>query len=352
MKLSIIVPVHNVENYLPEAIDSVLRQTYKDWELILVENGSRDRSYEICLAYAEKFPCIRVCVEKRADLAAARNRGMKEAEGEYLMFLDSDDYLASDTVVDKLVRKIEEEQVDAVVCNYSRLWNGKLLPAVSHEGYSHKDRESEDFRFEGFFSCGNMSYVWGKIYRAAFLREQHITFKEFEYAEDKMFNTECYAKGIRYAFIKENGYIYRKNTASVSHRYNAKIRECWLGIAHELEKILRRTRAGRYEDLVRYIIFFAAFFDAKMEYEEHGRSLRRIRYTLKRYGKDPLAKKCFRELMCGRDMKTLSSRLWKIMMRGFSLCMNLHMYGMLSLGIKMLIDLRIDERLSDTGIRE
>ena len=216
MKLSIIVPVHNVENYLPEAIESVIRQTYKDWELILVENASCDRSYEICLAYAEKFPGIRVCVEKRADLAAARNRGMKEAGGEYLMFLDSDDYLASDTVVDKLMRKIEEERVDAVVCNYSRLWNGKLLPAVSHEGYSYKDRESEDFRFEGFFSCGNMSYVWGKIYRASFLKEQHIAFKDFEYAEDKMFNTECYAKGIRYAFIKENGYIYIEK---IRHRF-------------------------------------------------------------------------------------------------------------------------------------
>ncbi len=352
MKLSIIVPVHNVERYLPEALESVLRQTYKDWELILIENKSDDGSYGICCSYAEKYPAIRVFKEEKACLSNARNRGIQEASGEYLMFLDSDDYLASDTVIENLMKKIEQEHTDVVVCNYFRLWNGRLLPAVSHTGYSYNDRESEDFRFQGFFSCGNLSYVWGKIYRTSFLKEQHITFKDFEYAEDKMFNTECYVKGIRYAFIEERGYVYRKNTASVSHRYNARLRECWIGIAHELEKIVRRTRTGKYEDLVRYIIFFAVFFDAKMEYTEHGRTLKRVRYTLKRYERDPLAKRCFRELLRGKDMQTLSSVLWKIMMRGFSFCMNLHMFGILSLGIKLLIDLRIDERLSDTGLRD
>ena len=352
MKLSIIVPVHNVEKYLSEALDSVIRQTYKDWELILVENQSCDRSYEICLSYAEQYSNIRVCTEERADLSNARNRGIQESRGEYLMFLDSDDYLASDTIVEKLIRKIEKEHTDIVVCNYYRLWNGKLLPAVGHEKYSYKDRESEDFRFEGFFSCGNLSYVWAKIYRASFLKEKHMVFKEFEYAEDKMFNTECYIKGSRYAFIKERGYVYRRNEMSVSYQYNEKLRECWLGIGHELEKMLRKTRSEKYEDLVRYIIFFAAFFDAKMEYAEQGKSLKCIRYTLKRYGKDPLAKKCFQDLMYGKNLEALSPVLWKVMMRGFSCCMNLHMYGLLSLGIKLLIDLRIDERLSDTGLRE
>ena len=74
MKVSIIVPVHNVEKYLPEALESVIKQTYTDWELILVENRSRDRSYEVCLSYAEKYPDISVYQEKTASLSNARNR--------------------------------------------------------------------------------------------------------------------------------------------------------------------------------------------------------------------------------------------------------------------------------------
>ena len=352
MKVSIIVPVHNVEKYLPEALESVIKQTYTDWELILVENRSRDRSYEVCLSYAEKYPDISVYQEKTASLSHARNRGMQEAKGEYLMFLDSDDYLSSPAIIEKMVRKIEQTDADVVICNYERLWNGRLLAAASHESYSYKDRESESFRFEGFFSPGNLSYVWGRLYRADFLKENQIIFKEFAYAEDKMFNTECYAHGIRYAFIKDRGYVYRKNTSSISHRYNPKSRECWLGIAHEMEKVLRRTKKTEYEGIVRYTIFFAAFFDAKMEYTEHGRSLRSIWHTLRKYGHNPLAKRVFRDLMCGKDMKGLSSGAWKIMMRGFSLCMNLHMFLILSVGIKVLIKLRVDERMSDTGLRE
>lgn len=352
MKVSIIVPVHNVEKYLPEALESVIKQTYTDWELILVENRSRDRSYEVCLSYAEKYPDISVYQEKTASLSHARNRGMQEAKGEYLMFLDSDDYLSSPAIIEKMVHKIEQTDADVVICNYERLWNGRLLAAASHESYSYKDRESESFRFEGFFSPGNLSYVWGRLYRADFLKENQIIFKEFAYAEDKMFNTECYAHGIRYAFIKDRGYVYRKNTSSISHHYNPKSRECWLGIAHEMEKVLRRTKKTEYEGIVRYTIFFAAFFDAKMEYTEHGRSLRSIWRTLRKYGHDPLAKRVFRDLMCGKDMKGLSSGAWKIMMRGFSLCMKLHMFLILSVGIKVLIELRVDERMSDTGLRE
>lgn len=119
-----------------------------------------------------------------------------------------------------------------------------------------------------------------------------------------------------------------------------------------MEKVLRRTRKTEYEGIVRYTIFFAAFFDAKMEYTEHGRSLRSIWHTLRKYGHDPLAKRVFRDLMCGKDMKGLSSGAWKIMMRGFSLCMKLHMFLILSVGIKVLIELRVDERMSDTGLRE
>ena len=155
MKVSIIVPVHNVEKYLPEALESVIKQMYTDWELILVENRSRDRSYEICLSYAEKYPDISVYQEKTASLSNARNRGMQEAKGEYLMFLDSDDYLSNPAIIEKMVRKIEQTDADVVICNYERLWNGRLLAAIRIKTGSRKASASRgSFLRETFLMYG------------------------------------------------------------------------------------------------------------------------------------------------------------------------------------------------------
>ena len=122
--VSVIVPVHNAEKYLEEAVESVRKQTYTDWELILVENGSADQSLERCLVYEKRDPRIRTICESVRGIAAARNCGMQEARGTRLMFLDSDDYLADPKTIERLVCAMDKEDADIVVCNYARLWGG------------------------------------------------------------------------------------------------------------------------------------------------------------------------------------------------------------------------------------
>ena len=156
-KISIIIPVHNAEKYLEEAVESVRKQTYTDWELILVENGSADQSLERCLVYEKRDPRIRTICESVRGIAAARNCGMQEARGTRLMFLDSDDYLPDASVMQRYVRMAEQTDADIVVANYARLWNGKMLPAVSHESFSRYHRDSQEFQFRGFFSAGTLS---------------------------------------------------------------------------------------------------------------------------------------------------------------------------------------------------
>ena len=92
-RLSIIVPIYNVEKYLPRCIESILNQTFKDFELILVNDGSTDSSYEILKEYENKYDNFRVINQKNGGLSAAKNAGIKIAKGEYIAFLDSDDYL-------------------------------------------------------------------------------------------------------------------------------------------------------------------------------------------------------------------------------------------------------------------
>ena len=104
------------------------------------------------------------------------------------MFLDADDFLADNAVLDRFVNVMKHEEADIVVGNYERLWNGRRFAAASHTSFSELNPDSEDFRFQGFFSVGTLSYVWGKLYRKQFLEKNEAVFENLPYAEDKLFN--------------------------------------------------------------------------------------------------------------------------------------------------------------------
>ena len=201
---------------------------------------------------------------------------------------------------------------------------------------------------------GHLAYVWAKLYRKSFLDNHGLHFASLEYAEDKLFNIQCYMAGAAYTYMEDRGYIYRRNDASVSYRYKPESMKCWLRIAGILQADMARDadRQEIYEAFIRYLIFFAAFFDAEMEYTAYHRSGKVVRKCLKAYSRHPLAAQCFKELMDRKRTKVLSQWIWRQMLWGFSFGMNHHLYRLLAFGIKLLIDLRIDERLSDTGLRD
>lgn len=206
--VSIIVPVYNAETYLPEMLESVISQKYSDWEMLLIDNCSEDGSLEVCRAYERKD--LRICVieEKERGISTARNCGLQAAQGDYIMFIDADDFLPDDQVLERFVTTMQCQNADIVVGNYARLWNKRRLHAASHTVFSGEDQDSEDFRFQGFFSVGTLSYVWGKLYRRQFLVENKIAFENVSYAEDKLFNIQCYLCNPHYAFVSQIQYIY------------------------------------------------------------------------------------------------------------------------------------------------
>lgn len=364
-KISVIVPVHNAQDYLEEMIRSVLTQTHESMEIILIENGSKDQSLALCQKWAEKDERIRVYQETESGIGNARNRGMREAQGEYICFVDADDRISDVDILEKMIRVLEQTGADLAVCNYVRLWNDRILPAASHECFSGLRPDSADFRFQGFFSVGTLAYVWGKIYRSSFLAEHEICFSDLEYGEDKVFNMQCYAMGARYTFLEERGYVYRNNESSVMHNQN--VHSGWLDAAHYFELWAKEqidtdkdTAEGSTKDkdvdfcreLTAYLIFFGAFFDAKESYKKGHWPLMAVCHMLQTYGRDALGHDCFLKLRKGEWCKNLSQRLWKLMLFAFSAGMSLHLYGALALGIRFLIRHRVDEQLSDTGLRE
>jgi glycosyltransferase involved in cell wall biosynthesis len=130
-KVTVIVPVYGAENYINRCIDSVIHQTFEEWELVLIDDGSPDRCGEICDAYAKKDHRIRVIHQKNIGVSATRNKGLDEVDTEYFYFLDSDDYLP-DNALETLYSMAQTEDADIVVGGHSR---------VEPDGYIHCDSD-------------------------------------------------------------------------------------------------------------------------------------------------------------------------------------------------------------------
>lgn len=118
MLFSVLIPVYNTSKYLDECVQSVLAQSEKDYEIVLVDDGSTDNSGEICDSYAEKYPFVRVVHKQNEGLMMTRRRGFQEAKGEYFICLDSDDYLCDNEALTKIKKMIVEKNCDLVLYNY------------------------------------------------------------------------------------------------------------------------------------------------------------------------------------------------------------------------------------------
>ena len=120
-KISVIVPVYQAEKYLAKALDSVISQDYENWELFLLVRKSSDQSEKIARDYEKKYDSIHMIERGENKVGEARNQGLEKAQGEYVLFLDSDDYLPDASVMQRYVRMAEQTDADIVVANYARL---------------------------------------------------------------------------------------------------------------------------------------------------------------------------------------------------------------------------------------
>ena len=162
--VSVIVPVYNVEKYLKRCVDSIIGQSYKNLEIILVDDGSTDESGKICDRYAEKDGRINVMRQKNAGLSVARNKGILRAKGDYVMLVDSDDWV-SKKCISFLVRCAMENKSDIITCGeFLAFGDGKLSPKVDRENCQQVETAIEGLRDMLYQRKLNNS-AWGKLYR-------------------------------------------------------------------------------------------------------------------------------------------------------------------------------------------
>ena len=170
MKLSVIMPVFNVERYLRETLDSILAQGMKDYELICVNDGSTDASGGILDEYARRCPAMKVIEKPHGNAGAARNVGLRQACGDYLLFLDSDDVFAPD-MFRSLLDGIESADADMAICGFAKFKDGEPLPQLAQSA----DWTSLDLTVwtVDFFNRWP-GWAWDKLFRRAFIQRLNL----------------------------------------------------------------------------------------------------------------------------------------------------------------------------------
>ena len=216
MKFSIVIPCYKVEKYLSECVDSVLNQTFTDFEIILVDDGSPDRVPEICDEYAKKDIRIRVIHQKNGGLSRARNAGISVATGEYLICIDSDYFIAKNDVLTRIAEKTKLG-TDVVLYGYQKLFESNNSLGGSDVPILNSVCSTSEMLFS---VLGNNSYcgtAWTKAVKLSILHEHKIEFRPGMISEDIdwYLHLMCYAK--TFDSINDIAIIYRQRPGSISH---------------------------------------------------------------------------------------------------------------------------------------
>jgi len=223
LKYSVIIPVYNVEKYIDRCLKSIISQNYDDLEIIVIDNGSTDSSGSICDTYASEYSNISVYHIENHGVSAARNFGLAKAQGEFICFVDADDYLVGN-LFSNMENQLDSE-LDLLVFSYynsleknlsETTRSAKILPI---EG--KKDRNQFIALFTGLFLSDMMYTVWNKIYRREFLEEHRIMFEQYELGEDVRFNLNVFECVHTISFSKTCYYVYVSGrTNSAMGQYN------------------------------------------------------------------------------------------------------------------------------------
>ena len=216
-KVSVLVPVYNVEQYLPQCLDSILAQTLKDIEIICIDDGSKDSSGDILDQYAEKDSRVRVIHKENGGYGKALNTGMQAAKGEYIGIVESDDFAAPD-LYEKLYNAAEKHRAQIAKSNFYRYWSKpkekvKAEPVLKNLPYN---QVIHPWAYQRLFRI--QPSIWSGIYKREFLLEHHISFLETPGAayQDTSFTFKVFAAAERVVLLPDALLYYRQDNENSS----------------------------------------------------------------------------------------------------------------------------------------
>lgn len=243
MFFSVIVPVYNVEKYIFSCVESVLCQTYRDFELILVDDGSTDCSSSLCDEYARKDSRVKVIHKANGGQSTARNLGLDHACGEYICFLDSDDFYTTPCFLEQIAQAAESG-VDVIIFRYQKFYENGQIDSCGISMADLHDMEKPELletlvKRDAFFcSC------WSKSIRASVLKENHIRFDEELSCEDMdwYYKVLCHTNRLR---VVDEAYVsYRQRANSVTSVFRVKTVEDYLWTLRKWRSAFEKIENG------------------------------------------------------------------------------------------------------------
>lgn len=217
--VSVIVPIYNIEKYIGRCIESIVNQTYNNIEVLLVVDGATDNSLNICKCWAKKDSRIRVIYQENGGVSSARNHGVKESKGEYITFVDGDDYIANQ-MIEKLVESIKNNNVDFSVCNLCVIHMDGKMTKVNLKSQVF----DVQYIIENYFDNNNIKEImWGpnqKLFKRSLIKDFY--FKNYSMGEDLLYIFEILQTVSKLAYVDYDGYYYvhRENSAMKSNFSN------------------------------------------------------------------------------------------------------------------------------------
>jgi len=241
-QISIVIPVYNVEKYIDRCIKSILNQTYKDYELILINDGSTDSSLKIIKEYEKKYNFIKVFDQKNSGPAITRNKGIEESCGKYIMFVDSDDYLDLD-FLENYINNIKDN--DIVIGGFRKVDDNKVL----------FKRKLIDCEFSKYIVTGPVCH----LYRRDLIK--NVRFLDTEMSEDIYFNVKVYELNPKIKAIDYIGYNYYTNPTSISNTkhkgFNDNIN--FTEFVEELKSDTIKNKELHEYFIIRYVIWYLLY---------------------------------------------------------------------------------------------
>lgn len=216
--ISVIVPAYNVEKYIKACLDSIINQTYSNFEIIVVNDGSTDQTEEILRSY-QSNPKFRIYSQKNGGLSAARNRGIKLANGELICFIDSDDSVKSDYLEKLAAPFFEDSDVDITVCGYQEKFENSVINHVLKSQKITGAQATKDLLIkQQDFNV----LAWNKLYRKKLFSDNHIEYPVGQIHEDNLTTYKLFSHAQKVVYISDELYIYQRTHSEITKNLYSK----------------------------------------------------------------------------------------------------------------------------------
>lgn len=286
--ISVIVPVYNIEDFIEKCVESIINQTYKNLEIILINDGSKDKSGQICNQLKEKYKNIKVIHKNNEGLSEARNDGIKSAKGKYISFIDGDDYIKSN-MYELLYNALKENDCDIAECGFI-----KKMPdsteIIINNCKENQILPGEDAMKSSINNSIFSTVAWNKLYKKSIFEEHNIFYPKSKLHEDQFTTYKIFEKSKKSIKIKESLYYYVQRDNSIMKTFNIKrldgceaIKETMAFIENKYKYMLPEVIDIYYKILIENLQMLYENKQSIPEYKKYAKLIRKDLQIYKQY---------------------------------------------------------------------